>query len=324
MIYLHCQKKRSNGLTILFLEKKETRMTYLSWIVLSTIMGVVTSVWTRMSGTLQVMPRGFMGNCLLHGNNTMEKTLSRKTSDSIPMYRDERITFLVSVGMPSSSTPIPFSPFCGACLLVRLVNDQDHFYVNKPLNQESKSKYKDVIGHQFIVSVMDVYSLPSGNTLDFILWTYVSPSLQHHYDIDVITHPCPILADEAHQLLFCSDLLCHDSSIMIGSNLTFQERYNPYYVIVYPRNTKYPIIQMKMVCSPLQVFVLQQPIGVEGYGFQLPFPLCNTSYFFLESVDDHSTLFRYWMTEKEIMDSPLLSSYRGGIVLTKYPLHEND
>lgn len=322
-ILLLQSKKKKNGLNKYLPLQKGTQMLNLLFMVLWIRMKVVASVWTLMSGTLQVMSSGFMGNCWLHGNNTMEETISRKKSHSISMYCDERITFMVSLGIPLT-TSISFSTSCGSCLLVRLVKDRDHFYLNKPLNQESKSKYKDVIEHHFIVSIMDVYTLPSGNTFDFILWTYVTPSLQHHYDLEVISHPCPILAGEAHELLFCSDKLCHDSSIMIGSTLTFKDKYNPYYVIIYPRNTKYPIIQMKMVCSPHQVFFLQQPLGLDGYGFQLPFPLCNTSFFFLDSIDDHSTLFRYWMTEKEIMDSPLLPSYQGGIILTKHPLHQYD
>jgi len=306
-----------------------------------TILIIAVDPWTPpLSATLQSIPNYFMGNCMLHGNHTWDSTsLSRQTSHSLPMYKDGRVRFLLSIGLFSSSIFASLNIACGACLLVRLVDDNDHFYLNEDLTRESKSRYTDTIGHQWIGSIMDIF-IVDGNSSSpyseniFLLGTYLPQNhtyIQLHYSVQLSSHPCPVLADETHQFLICSDRICHDPTPFFFNSTTshpyvrtqFQEYMNPYFITIHSRNTRYPFVQMRIVCSsPLDVIELA-PLDT-GYGFRFPFLDCRSTdeddIFYLECIDDHSSLFRYWITAKEILEAPLRLFYQGGVLLSKRPV----
>jgi len=267
----------------------------------------VASWFTRAH--LQHLSASFMGNCLLHGN---ESTTARHASHSIPMYKDERITFLMNVD--ASFYPVT----CGSCMLITLVKEMDQIYFNKQLNKQHRDT-RD-IQNSFLGMVIDL--LPSSPD-HWLLWnTYLPLSdsfFQSSYDIQYALHPCPWLYKEYHEFLVCSDQLCHDPFLFFNESAVFQDFYNPYYITIHPRNFKYPISSISMYyTSPEQQEVLPRVSFAQG--FQLPSVL-KRDLFYLTCIDEHNTIFQYLFHTDDFMHAKLHYHYHGGIVLKKYMLN---
>ena len=263
---------------------------------------------------IQSLPQPYYSNCLLHGMD-FNSSLSRKHSHGIPMYLDARI--YISLSIPDS-----FSEWmCGSCVLIRLLDDDQHIYLNGELTHEHKSKPH--VSNQFLGIVIDLISISDVCIFNTYGTDIVNPS---HYPIQIESHPCPLVFHEAQEFLFCTDLLCHPAN-----NITFQEPsffrdyYNPYYTTFHPRNVKYPVLSIQLFFYSHQRFYLTP--NSDWTGFILPSTFLEThsiqNTFYVECTDSMNQLYQYQMTLDEIMHLSLSTSYHGGALLSKFPTNRD-
>lgn len=254
------------------------------------------SVFHSQEITFNFISLNYLGNCLYHGNNS----ISRKTSHSISMYKDERIIFTVNVGAI-------YGLGCGDCILIFL-SDYEKIYFNKQLTKESTNMNQ--IENKFIGLVINI--IP--NSTVFSLNHYKNNNLiKNYYHIQYQIHPCPLLADEFHEFLFCSDFLCHDET-KLYENLKFKDYYNLYYVTIHPRNFLFPIVSIKLFYENHDFEYL--PLAYEQTGFILPQHIKHDK-FYLECLDSGSHTYQFIFDWNEILESNLIINYHGGIILTK-------
>jgi len=175
---------------------------------------------------------GQVGFCKLQSFNT----ISRSTSDSIPMFLDGRISF--GVGLSDFNMQQSNSFLCGACINVTRV---ENFYEwNQELTewQGAWPQYKS-----FIVMVMDQCTDPvcTENYLDFDIYNALQPVADGNpYSVQWNYIPCPIASNETIDYLLCTATSCH---IQDPVEQTVQQVIGKfvYYWSLTIRNTRIPI-----------------------------------------------------------------------------------
>jgi len=255
--------------------------------------------------TIHPIAPSFSGNCRMHGNYSV----SRSTSDSIPMYLDERIKFTIS-----ATSDFGFG--CGSCVLFFLEDDNDRFFLNKQLTRESLTFHH--YQNKFIAVVIDI--IPFSETSMILINTYLADApIQNTYMVNYQEHACPHMVDEIVQFLFCTDTLCNrDSNLMWNDSMVFGDVFNPYYFTVSPRNMKFGFTNIQIV-SYKHNYDNLQPIEWSMYLFP-SFIKDNT--FELVCTDRANAIFRFLFSMEEILESRLRPSYYGGILLSKHHLSE--
>ena len=136
---------------------------------------------------------GQVGFCRLQSFDTV----SRSTSESIPMFMDSRISF--GVGLSDENMKLSNSFLCGACLNVTYV---DNFY---QWNNEI-TEWKDIAqpNQSFIAIVMDqcTDAVCKLNYLDFDIYSPTQPVMYGNpYNVQWHYTPCPIQNGETFEYI---------------------------------------------------------------------------------------------------------------------------
>jgi len=169
-------------------------------------------------------------------------TVSRETSDSVPMFLDGRISF--GVGLPSRDAESMDAFTCGMCLNVTHV---ENFYAwNDALTEWSESVVWPA--HQwFLVMVFDeckdlVCQQPF--YLDFDVYSETQPVAHGNpYGVQWMAVPCPLQPGETLEYLFCTATSCHVDDNPV-SKLTTEEYY---YWSVTIRNLRIPLVSVSVL-----------------------------------------------------------------------------
>jgi hypothetical protein len=175
---------------------------------------------------------GQVGFCKLQSFNT----ISRSTSDSIPMFLDGRISF--GVGLSDFNMQQSNSFLCGACINVTRI---ENFYEWNQELTEWQGSWPQC--KSFTVMVMDQCTDPVciQDYLDFDIYNALQPVANGNpYSVQWNFIPCPVLANETIDYLLCTATTCHlqdpvEQTVaqVIGDDV--------YYWALTIRNTRIPI-----------------------------------------------------------------------------------
>ena len=184
---------------------------------------------------------GQIGFCRLQSFNT----ISRSTSDSIPMFMDSRISF--GVGLSDENMKSSNSFLCGACLNVTRV---ENFYQWNTEITEWNHEWPSQ--QSFIVIVMDQCTdeVCKWNYLDFDIYSPTQPVMYGNpYHVEWSYIPCPIQQGETIEYILCTSQTCHqqdDASQTVGDVIGNEVVYWSLTI----RNTRIPISQVILHVSP--------------------------------------------------------------------------
>lgn len=264
------------------------------------------------TAVLQSLPHPYRSNCLLHGMD-WNSSFSRKHSHGIPMYTDGRIYLTIS--LPSTFSEL----MCGSCVLIRLLEDSQHFYLNQALTEEHRSDPH--VSNQVLGIVIDFISIS-----DLCLFnTYMTETpMISHYPIQIEEHPCPVFSKEAQEFLFCTDILCTaDSNLRFPTPSLFRDYYNPYYTTLQVRNVQYPIMSIQLYFYSHQRWDLSSNTDLTGFILPSSFMQTHTldSIVYLDCTDTMNHLYQYQFTLHEWMHLPLSAAYHGGSIMSKFPMN---
>lgn len=133
-------------------------------------------------------------------------TISRSTSESVPMFLDGRI--LMGVGLSDENMKSSDAFLCGACLEVTHV---ENFYEwNSELTQWGLPIPNSP--PPFLVMVMDQCTDPvcTRDYVDFDIYNPHQPVMNGNpYHVEWNLVPCPVHDDEPPQFLLCTAKTCH-------------------------------------------------------------------------------------------------------------------
>jgi len=184
---------------------------------------------------------GQVGFCRLQSFDTV----SRSTSESIPMFMDSRISF--GVGLSDENMKQSNSFLCGACLNVTFV---DNFY---QWNNEI-TEWKDVAqpNQSFIAIVMDqcTDAVCKLNYLDFDIYSPTQPVMYGNpYNVQWHYTPCPIQNGETFEYIICTANTCHiqDPTYQTVGDIISNDLV---YWSLTIRNTRLPISKVILHISP--------------------------------------------------------------------------
>lgn len=192
-------------------------------------------------------------------------TVSRETSDSVPMFLDGRISF--GVGLPSRDADSMDAFSCGMCLNVTHI---ENFYVwNTALTEWSESVVWPP--HQwFLVMVFDECKDPVCQQpfyLDFDVYSETQPVAHGNpRGMQWSAVPCPTHPGETLEYLFCMASSCHadDNPVL---TITSEEYY---YWSLTIRNFKSPLVSVAVLYHGNWVPLKRENAWVWNHG---PFPL---------------------------------------------------
>ena len=184
---------------------------------------------------------GQVGFCRLQSFDTV----SRSTSESIPMFMDSRISF--GVGLSDENMKLSNSFLCGACLNVTFV---ENFY---QWNEEI-TEWNDVASpnNSFLVIVMDqcTDAVCKLNYLDFDIYSPTQPVMYGNpYHVKWHYVPCPIKSGETFEYIICTATTCHIQDRIhqtVGDIITDDLVYWSLTI----RNTRLPISKVILHLSP--------------------------------------------------------------------------
>lgn len=131
-------------------------------------------------------------------------TVSRSTSESVPMFLDGRV--LMGVGLSNENMKSSDAFLCGACLRVTRV---ENFY---EWNTELTVWGKPVAATPFLVMVMDQCTDPvcTRDYLDFDVYSDQQPVMHGNpYHVEWTLVPCPVTENEPLEYLLCTATTCH-------------------------------------------------------------------------------------------------------------------
>lgn len=146
--------------------------------------------------------RNQIGYCKMQSYNT----ISRKTSNSVPMFMDGRIKF--GVGISNMNVIEQNFNLCGACLNITNV---DNFYTwNEQLNEYTYKKWPNK--QSFLVMVFDNCEdkICTKDFLDFDIYNEFQPVEKGNpKNIKWNFVPCPIKNNEFIEYLICTSKSCN-------------------------------------------------------------------------------------------------------------------
>lgn len=183
---------------------------------------------------------GQVGFCKLQSFNTV----SRSTSDSIPMFLDGRISF--GVGLSDFNMQQSNSFLCGACLNVTRIENFYEWNTELTEWQGSWPQYKS-----FTVMVMDQCTDPVciQDYLDFDIYNALQPVANGNpYSLQWNYIACPVQANETIDYLLCTSTTCHiqDPVEQTVAQVVGQD---VYYWALTIRNTRIPISNVMLHLS---------------------------------------------------------------------------
>lgn len=169
-------------------------------------------------------------------------TVSRETSDSVPMFLDGRISF--GVGLPSRDADSMEAFTCGMCLNVTHV---ENFYAwNNALTVWSESAVWRPT-EWFLVMVFDECKDPVCQQpfyLDFDVYSETQPVARGNpRGVQWKAVPCPLHPGETLEYLFCTASSCHVDDNPV-STLAHEEYY---YWSVTIRNLRIPLVGVSVL-----------------------------------------------------------------------------
>ena len=185
-------------------------------------------------------------------------TVSRETSDSVPMFLDGRIAF--GVGLPSRDAQSIEAFTCGMCLNITRV---ENFYAwNHALTVWGDPWPSD---QWFLVMVFDecqddVCQQPY--YLDFDVYAETQPVARGNpYGVQWTAVPCPVAPGETLEYLFCTATTCHEGDERSSATTPFEgdERssattpFEVYYWSLTVRNFRIPMVGVSVLCDGLWV-----------------------------------------------------------------------
>lgn len=201
---------------------------FLLWI----ISNMILSVFANTDGTYNSFIQQ-IGFCKMQSFNT----ISRTTSDSVPMFLDNRIQF--GVGISDYNMQENDANLCGMCLNVTHI---DNFYEwNHELTQWTNNRWSS--NKSFLAMVFDRCPDPIcvANFLDFDIYNPKQPVFRGNpKNISWYYVPCPIKNNEFIEYLICTSYTCN---ALDHKNQTISELLNKshYYWTITFRNMRIPI-----------------------------------------------------------------------------------
>jgi len=229
-------------------------------------------------------------------------TVSRETSDSVPMFLDGRVAF--GVGLPSRDAQSIEAFTCGMCLNITRV---ENFYAwNHALTAWGDPWPPD---QWFLVMVFDecqddVCQQPF--YLDFDVYAETQPvSHGNPYGVQWTVVPCPVAPDETLEYLFCTATTCHESltSAPGGDERLFGG--DVYYWSLTVRNFIIPMVRVSVLYGGLWVPLRRENAWVWDQG---PFRLDRSMKLRLQNAEGNEK------TEVVSMlaNGERMESYHGG------------
>lgn len=169
-------------------------------------------------------------------------TVSRSTSESVPMFLDGRVSFGVGISNENMRTSTGF--LCGACLNVTKI---ENFYEWN--NESTEWDYEKPSTKPFVVMVMDQCTDPvcTENYLDFDIYNEKQP-VRNGNPFSVVWEyiPCPLLRGETMEYLLCFESSCHvqDSETALTLGDILKNTFTVTYWSLTIRNFRVPISQV--------------------------------------------------------------------------------
>jgi len=166
-------------------------------------------------------------------------TVSRETTESVPMFLDGRISF--GVGLPLRDAMSMEAFTCGMCLNVTHV---ENFYAWNQSLTEWGDPWPPL--QWFLVMVFDecqdaVCQQP--HYLDFDVYSETQPVAQGNpYGIEWHMVPCPLRSGETLEYLFCTATTCHENDPNTTRALGVEE-----YWSLTVRNFRWPMVRISVL-----------------------------------------------------------------------------
>jgi len=232
-------------------------------------------------------------------------TVSRSTSESVPMFLDGRI--LMGVGLSNENMKSSDAFLCGACL--RVTHVENFYEWNSELTQWGGM----IPGSPppFLVMVMDQCTDPvcTRDFLDFDIYHEHQPVMNGNpYHVEWTLVPCPVKEEEPMEYILCTATTCHADdeaqNLTVGDVISTPVEYWSLTI----RNTRMPLTQ----------------VLVEYQGTFIPLRLENAwvwdqgPYSLKDGIDlhlyqqDHPQILNE-VLEMPSLDTPTSIGYRGGI-----------
>lgn len=234
-----------------------------------------------------------VGYCKLQGF----RTTNRSTSNSVPMFMDNRVRF--GVGLSDAEFQGDCSN-CGRCIQIAnidnlaVLNDELDHYLHRQTTVSNVT-----------VMVMDecTDAICTSGFLDLDVYTQHPPvSHGNPYNVQWTFIPCPVYDDEYIELLFCLSDACNALSPIHTSITSVIAKSNRYHWSVYVRNARLPVSTLYL--SDYDVYLEKQNGWIWNHG---PFSWNDT----FEVVMDGK-----WKTEINLLkDGILLEDYHSGILV---------
>lgn len=170
-----------------------------------------------------------IGFCKLQGFNTV----SRNTSNSIPMFLDGRLSFGVGTRFVSTS-------FCGRCLRIYNIDRFAVFNYELDAYEYGNDRNDSVIDAIVFDQCMD--DVCTEGYLDFDIYSITQP-VQNGNPTAIIWEytPCPILPGEFIEILFCLSNTCHSEDEPSRNMYEILRGADPHYWTIFTRNSRLPI-----------------------------------------------------------------------------------
>jgi len=173
-----------------------------------------------------------IGYCKMQSFNT----ISRSSSNSVPMFLDGRID--IGVGLSDENMKLTDANLCGMC--INITNVDNFYHWNFDLTEWNYS----ILNHHFLIGMIfdrcpDAICIK--NFLDFDIYNPLQPvSHGNPTNIEWYSIPCPISNNEFIEYLICTDITCNQQNINFPSlNQLLQSSF--YFWTISFRNMRFPI-----------------------------------------------------------------------------------
>lgn len=284
-------------------------VTYVSYITYVTyLLPLLLTTWARQESSYNSLIQQ-IGFCRMQSFDTV----SRSTSESVPMFLDGRI--LMGVGLSDVNMKSSDAFLCGACLEVTHV---ENFYEwNSELTQWGLPIPQSP--PPFLVMVMDQCTDPvcTRDYLDFDIYNPQQPVMNGNpYHVEWSLVPCPVYDDEPIEFLLCTAQTCHvddPQEVTVGDIIPLIPTSTPLeYWSLTIRNTALPLKQVMVEYQGTDYPLRLENAWVWDQG---PFLFNVTIQIHITTVDQNDRRVQH-ILEMPPPDAPTSSGYRGGIWLT--------